>query len=104
MLPRRIMKKQNLKGKFGSIDSSPVKRSKPTENVDADMTQLTDEQKQHVIDRYNEITVNNSYLSEHDEQYVTQEALKDELNEFFGVSKSVRSYYRIWNSVNETYL
>lgn len=102
MLPRRTMKKQNLKGKFASIGSSPAKKSKPVSNHDADMTSFTDEQKQHVIDRYNEITVNNSYLNEHDEAYITQDALRDELNEFFGVNKSVRSYYRIWNSINET--
>jgi len=101
MLPRKTMKKQNFQGKFGKLSSSPVKKSSvPTGSKD--LCTLTVEQKQHVRTRYFEVLEHNSNLSEHDDDYITQDDLKDEFNELFGVSKSIRSYYRIWNELDET--
>lgn len=98
------MKKQNFKGKFGKLSNSPKTQKSCTavSTGDKDTYVFNGEQKSFIRNRYYEVLELNADKSEHDINYITQEDLKNEFNEYFGVNKSIRSYYRIWNESDET--
>lgn len=88
--------RKNLKGLFNSGKIQPPKKTSIPDLAEGDTNLLTEEQKDYVRKRHNEILLANENLTPNDEGYITQEHLRDELNALFGVNKSVRSYYRIW--------
>lgn len=106
------MKKLNIRdlliksGKLTAPQPTNTKgRAKASNQCDGegDMSSLTEEQRLYVQDRYLEVTAHNKHLDINDEGYITQDMLRDEFNSKFGVNKSIRSYYRIWNEDETDY-
>lgn len=102
-----VGKKFNLRDRLLSSGKltvpEPKKRTKrESSDGSGDMCSLTEEQKSYARERYHEVNASNSNLTPSDEGYITQDQLRDELNDCFGVDKSIRSYFRIWNQ-DETY-
>jgi len=105
------MKKLNLRDRL--LKSGKLHPPKPTRKTKAsaadssdgegDMSILSEEQKTHIRERYLEVTEHNESFEPEDNDYITQENLRDEFNSLFGVNKSIRSYYRIWNEHEADY-
>lgn len=109
MQPR--MKKLNLRDlwvKSGKLTlPKPSRKARATavasEDGDGDMSILSEQQREYVKARYTQVTNSNKHLEPNDDGYITQDDLRDEFNSEFGVNKSIRSYYRIWNEHEADY-
>lgn len=106
------MKKFNLRDRLAASGKlhAPEKTTKTRvskkardEDGDGDTTILTDEQREYVKSRYLEVHEDNQKLTPDHADYVTQDMLRDEFNAEFGVTKSIRSYYRIWSENDSDY-
>lgn len=106
------MKKFNLRDRLSTSGKlhAPEKPTKSKarsrakdEDGDGDTTVLSDEQREYVKSRYLEVHEANQSLTPDHADYVTQDMLRDEFNAEFGVSKSIRSYYRIWSENDSDY-
>lgn len=106
------MKKFNLRDRLATsgklhAPEKPIKASTrkkvSAEDGDGDTTVLSDEQRDYVKSRYLEVHEANQLLTPDHADYVTQDMLRDEFNAEFGVSKSIRSYYRIWSENDSDY-